>query len=83
MVILYSCGLVERRDQDLYEGTARLHATLADLAGRDLDELCDELLARMLPDNPNDAAPSGCIRRTGRARRRPAPNRVPPGFPVD
>ncbi len=86
VVVLYTDGLVERRDTDLDAGTARLHATLAELAGRDLHELCDELLARMLPDAPEDDVALVAVRLQPRARSRPAeagPDRVPPGFPVD
>ena len=53
VVIIYSDGLVERRDRDLDHGLDRLQADLADLAGRDLDELCDKLLARMLLAGPD------------------------------
>jgi PAS domain S-box-containing protein len=86
VVILYTDGLVERRDTDLDAGTARLHATLAELAGRELDELCDELLARMLPDAPEDDVALVAVRLHPQHQPRPAeagPNRVPPGFPVE
>lgn len=86
VVVLYTDGLVERRASDLDAGTARLQAVLADLAGRELDELCDELLARMLPDAPDDDVALVAVRLHRQDRPRPAeagPNRVPPGFPVD
>ena len=86
VVVLYSDGLVERRDSDLDEGAARLQATLAKLAGRDLDELCDELLTRMLPDKPDDDVALVAVRLHPQDRPRPpeaGPNRVPPGLPVD
>ncbi|MGY1652298.1 SpoIIE family protein phosphatase [Geodermatophilus sp. SYSU D01119] len=53
-VLLHTDGLVERRRSTLDEGTARLHATLAGLAGSPLPRLCDELLARMLEGTPQD-----------------------------
>ncbi|GGD24952.1 SpoIIE family protein phosphatase [Nocardioides daphniae] len=55
-VLLYSDGLVERRGQSLDDGIERLRATLADLVaeGCDLDTLGDQLLARLLPDRPED-----------------------------
>ena len=55
-VLLYSDGLVERRGQNLDDGIELLRLTLADLVleGRDLDTLGDELLARMLPEQPED-----------------------------
>ena len=53
-VLLYTDGLVERRDATLDEGLARLRTALADLAGRPLETVCDELLARMLHGTPQD-----------------------------
>jgi hypothetical protein len=47
-------GLVERRDKDVDSDIDRLQASLADLAGRDLDELCDAVLAWMLPPRADD-----------------------------
>jgi PAS domain S-box-containing protein len=84
VVLLYTDGLVERRDQDLDRGLARLRATLAELAGRDLDELCDELLARMLPPDPDDDVALVAVRLHPQDRPRPpeaGPNRVPPDVP--
>jgi PAS domain S-box-containing protein len=86
VIVLCTDGLIERRDSDLDAGTARLQAVLADLAGRELDELCDELLARMLPDAPDDDVALVAVRLHRQDRPRPAeagPNRVPPGFPID
>ena len=55
-VLLYTDGLVERRSESLDEGLARLTDVLVELASRDLtlDELCDQLIRRMLPDRPED-----------------------------
>jgi serine phosphatase RsbU (regulator of sigma subunit) len=86
VVLLYTDGLVERRDQDLDHGLDRLQTTLADLAGRDLDELCDELLARMLPAAPDDDVALVAVRLHPQNKPRPpqaGPNRVPPGLPPD
>ena len=86
VVLLYSDGLIERRDQDLDHGLDRLQQTLAELAGRELDELCDELLARMLPDDPGDDVALVAVRLHPQDKPRPpeaGPNRVPPGFPTD
>ena len=86
VVVLYTDGLVERRDSDLDAGTARLQAVLSELAGCDLDELCDELLTRMLPEAPEDDVALVAVRLHPQDRPRPpeaGPNRVPPGFPID
>jgi serine phosphatase RsbU (regulator of sigma subunit) len=53
-VLLYTDGLVERRDATFDAGMARLVDALGDLAGRPVDELCDTVLARMLPRTPQD-----------------------------
>jgi serine phosphatase RsbU (regulator of sigma subunit) len=53
-LVLFTDGLVERRDESISEGLARLRVTLEALADRDLDELCDEVVARMLPSRPQD-----------------------------
>jgi serine phosphatase RsbU (regulator of sigma subunit) len=53
-VLLYTDGLIERRGRDLHEGLELLRETVAGLADRPLDELCDEVLARMLPREPQD-----------------------------
>ena len=55
-LLLFTDGLVERRGQSLDVGIATLRETLAGLAARDLTlgELCDEVLARMVPERPDD-----------------------------
>ena len=53
-VLLYTDGLVERRGQSLDEGLSRLRDLLIELSDLDLDELCDQVLARMLPDRLDD-----------------------------
>ncbi|MFF6777216.1 SpoIIE family protein phosphatase [Streptomyces sp. NPDC012637] len=50
LLVLYTDGLIEARDQDLDQGMARVAAALRDM-DRPLDELCDELLAG-LPEGP-------------------------------
>lgn len=54
VVLLYTDGLVERRDCDVDTGVGRLSRHLAALAARPLEQLADELLARMLPATPRD-----------------------------
>jgi len=55
-VLLHTDGLVERRGQSLDDGLTRLRTTLAELVRRPLtlEQLCDAVLARMLPDRPED-----------------------------
>lgn len=53
-VLMYTDGLVERRDRSLSDGIARLRQTLADVRELGLDDLCDEVLHRMLPTQPDD-----------------------------
>ena len=56
-VLLYTDGLVERRDRDLDTGAAELCAVLEACAGLPLDRLCDEVLERLfLPDAQDDVA---------------------------
>ncbi|WP_448616655.1 SpoIIE family protein phosphatase [Modestobacter sp. URMC 112] len=80
-LVLYTDGLVERRDQDLDAGLDRLRGALAELAARDLDDLCDELLDRMLPGESDDDVAFVAVRLHPQDRPRPAeagPNRIPP-----
>jgi PAS domain S-box-containing protein len=55
-LLLYTDGLIERRGQALDDGLAQLRRALAVLTRPDigLDELCDRLLARMLPAHSQD-----------------------------
>jgi serine phosphatase RsbU (regulator of sigma subunit) len=53
-VLLYTDGLVERRDQVFDDGVDRLMAELAELRGLPLEQLCDELLHRMVPERGED-----------------------------
>ena len=56
-VLLYTDGLVERRDRDIDEGTAALVDAVRECAGRPLSELCDQVVARLfLPDAEDDVA---------------------------
>jgi len=56
-VLLYTDGLVERRDQSLQQGLALLRQVLADLVDLPLEDLLDELLRRLLPaDRADDVA---------------------------
>jgi serine phosphatase RsbU (regulator of sigma subunit) len=55
-LLLYTDGLVERRDQVFDDGVARLAAALAELSALPVDELCDALLERLLPRAEDDVA---------------------------
>ncbi len=56
VLVLYTDGLVERRDRDVDEGIDELAALLHDLApgAADLEALSDQLLAGMIGDKPED-----------------------------
>ena len=56
-VLLYTDGLVERRDRDIDAGTAELVDVLGASAGLPLEALCDQILERLfLPDAEDDVA---------------------------
>jgi PAS domain S-box-containing protein len=46
-LVLYTDGLIERRDEDIDDSIARLTAALAACAGLDAERLADSLLARL------------------------------------
>lgn len=85
-VLLYTDGLVERRDQSIDDGLARLREVLLELADDDLglDELCDQVLSRMLPDDPEDDIALVAVRLHRQDRPRPieaGPRRIPDNVP--
>jgi len=87
-VILFTDGLVERRDQPLAEGLEKLQAVLEELAAQDtdLDTLVDDVLARMLPPDPEDDVALIAVRLHRQDRPRPAeagPQRLPPHVPAE
>jgi PAS domain S-box-containing protein len=53
-LFLYTDGLVERRDRSVDDGMGRLAELLGELAGAPLEEMCDAVLAGMLPATPQD-----------------------------
>ena len=63
-LLLYTDGLVERRDQVFDDGVELLAGAFADLGERPVAELCDALLARLLPDRAEDdvALVAVCLR---------------------
>jgi serine phosphatase RsbU (regulator of sigma subunit) len=53
-VLLYTDGLIERRDSDLDAGLNRLRGGLTELAGLPLLPMCDQLLERLVQGRPTD-----------------------------
>jgi PAS domain S-box-containing protein len=85
-VLLYTDGLVERRGQNLDEGLERLREALSELAPLPLDDLCDELLARLLPEVNDDDVALVAVRLHRQDQPRPAeagPRNVPPEVPPE
>jgi PAS domain S-box-containing protein len=79
-LLLVTDGLVERRDADLDQGLAALQEALRDLGTVPLEELCDTLLARMLPEDATDDVALVAVRAHPEDRPRPpeaGPNRLP------
>jgi len=85
-VLLYTDGLIERRDSVLDDGMERLRAAAARLAGLSLEELCDRLIAELVESTPEDDVALVAIRLHRQDRPRPdeaGPRRVPPTVPPD
>jgi serine phosphatase RsbU (regulator of sigma subunit)/PAS domain-containing protein len=83
-ILLFTDGLVERRGQDLTSGLNRLQRTLGELAHLPPDELCDQLLARLLPGAREDDVALVAVRLHRQDRLRPVsagPNVVPDTVP--
>ncbi|MFN8074128.1 MAG: SpoIIE family protein phosphatase [Kineosporiaceae bacterium] len=83
-VLLYTDGLVERRDQPVMEGMERLREVLAEVAELPLEELCDAVLARMLPERREDDVALVAVRLHPQDRPRPpeaGPEHVPAVIP--
>jgi PAS domain S-box-containing protein len=82
-LLLYTDGLVERRDRDLDAGIAELVRVLGGLTDVPLQSLCDRLLERMyLPDTEDDVALLAVRVHPQDLPRPPeaGPQRVPPGI---
>jgi len=80
-VLLYTDGLVERRGQGIDEGLSALVEALATLAHLPLQELCDGLLDRLLPERGEDDVALVAVRLHPEGAARPAeagPTSVPP-----
>jgi len=88
-VLLYTDGLIERRDADLDTGLERLRTQLAELSDLPLQQLCDELIARLVDGKPEDDVAVVAVRLHPQDRPRPAEpagvgaNQVPDLVPKD
>ncbi|WP_280790875.1 SpoIIE family protein phosphatase [Blastococcus sp. CT_GayMR19] len=83
-VLLYTDGLIERRDADLDAGLVRLRDTLLELADRPLEEMLDEVIERLVHGRPEDDVAIVAVRLHRQDLPRPAeagPNSVPPDVP--
>jgi serine phosphatase RsbU (regulator of sigma subunit) len=80
-VLLYTDGLVERRDRDIDAGTAELVSVLQECAGLSLEELCDRVLERLFLSDAEDDVAILAVRLFRQDRPRPlqaGPQIVPP-----
>jgi serine phosphatase RsbU (regulator of sigma subunit) len=83
-VLLYTDGLIERRDADLDAGMVRLRDLLVELAHLPLEELLDELLDRLVDGHPDDDVALVAVRLHRQDQPRPpeaGPRDVPPNVP--
>jgi hypothetical protein len=74
-----------RRDEPLDDGLQHLARAVAELSGGNLEQLLDDLLARLLPERPSDDVALVAVRLHPQDRPRPAeagPNRTPPNVPA-
>ncbi len=71
-VLLYTDGLIERRDADLDAGLVRLRDTLLELADRPLEEMLDEVIERLVQGRPEDDVAVVAVRLHLQDRPRPA-----------
>lgn len=61
-LLLYTDGLVERRDEPIDVGLARLHAALEAVGDQHPDTLCDRVLEAMLGGSEDDVAVMAVVR---------------------
>ncbi|RZU30655.1 SpoIIE family protein phosphatase [Blastococcus saxobsidens] len=67
-LLFYTDGLVERRDQVFDDGVELLGEALADLRRLPADQLCDQLLDRLLPEGAEDDVAVVAVRLRPRER---------------
>jgi PAS domain S-box-containing protein len=85
-VLLYTDGLIERRDADLDDGMVRLRDVVMELAGSPLEELLDEVLERLVHGRPEDDVALVAVRLHRQDQPRPVEagaNRVPWNVPAE
>jgi PAS domain S-box-containing protein len=85
-VLLYTDGLIERRDADLDSGMVRLREAVMELAHLPLQDLLDTLLERLVDGHPEDDVALVAVRLHRQDAPRPdeaGPNVVPPDVPED
>ncbi len=85
-VLLFTDGLVERRDADLDAGLVRLREALAEVSHLPLQQLLDEVLERLVDGRPEDDVALVAVRLHRQDRPRPVeagPNEVPDVVPPD
>jgi serine phosphatase RsbU (regulator of sigma subunit) len=85
-VLMFTDGLIERRDADIDDGMERLVAALADLADLPLQEICDRVLERMVEGQPDDDVALVAVRLHPQDLPRPAeagPRNLPGPIPLD
>ncbi|RFU19159.1 SpoIIE family protein phosphatase [Geodermatophilus marinus] len=85
-VLLFTDGLVERRDADLDAGMLRLRDALAEFAGRPLGEVLDRVIERLVDGRPEDDVALVAVRLHPQDRPRPVeagPRDVPDVVPED
>ncbi|GAB4079423.1 hypothetical protein GCM10028783_03710 [Modestobacter muralis] len=85
-VLLFTDGLIERRDSDLDDGMARLQAVLGEVGSRPLQEMCDLVVERLVDGRPDDDVALVAVRLHRQDRPRPVeagPRRLPPSIPVE
>lgn len=85
-LFLYTDGLIERRDRSIRGGLVALEVALESVAERDLEDLCDQMLLRMLPPTRQDDIAIVAVRMHRQDVPRPpqaGPNRVPSNVPPD
>ncbi len=85
-VLMFTDGLVERRDEDLDTGLSRVEKVADALRDEPLQDLADELLSTLVPGAPDDDIALLAVRLHPQDRPRPAeagPVVVPRNVPAD